>query len=313
MTTTDDAPNMAAAALALAARGLPVFPLWPPNEGGVCACGDAGCPSPAKHPLGLLVPRGFLDATTDAGTIREWWALWPDANIGMRTGAASGVVALDLDARGGGWDSADRLQADHGPIPRTRATLTGGGGAHIWFTAPPGVHIPTRAGKLAPGLDLRGDGGFVVVPPSLHASGRRYTFGIIAGDGDDPDAPPPDPWTVPPAPLPPWLLALIGAGSPTRPPTALVLGADELLTEGGRNDMLTSLAGTMRRRGFLAPSILAALRSESVLRCRPPLDDDELVKIATSVARYAPAAGTAAPATIRGRRPPLGQAVRHGR
>jgi len=287
---------MGAAALDYAARGLPVFPLWPPNDGGACACGDAGCRTPAKHPLGRLVPHGLNDATTDPATIQQWWSTWPDANIGMPTGGRSGVVALDIDAGGGGWDSADRLQAEHGPIPQTRAVETGGGGLHVWFAHPPGVPIPTRAGKLGPGLDIRSDGGFVVVPPSLHASGRRYTFAVIAGAGDDPAAPPPDPWAVPPAPLPPWLLVLIGAGTPTRPPTALVLGADELLTEGGRNDTLTSLGGTMRRRGFLTPSILAALRSENDLRCRPPLDDAELVKIATSVARYAPAAITAPPA-----------------
>jgi len=290
---------MSAAALDYAARGLPVFPVWPPNEGGACACGAPRCPSPAKHPIGALVPRGLHDATTDPATIRQWLALWPDANLGMPTGAASGVVALDVDAAAGGWGTIDRLQAEHGPIPRTRAVQTGGGGIHIWFAHPTGIPIANSAGKLGAGLDIRGGGGFVLMPPSLHASGRRYAFAVIAVAGDDRDAPTPDPWTVPPAPLPPWVLALIGADAGHRQPLALALGADELLIEGSRNATLASLGGTMRRRGFLVPSILEALRSENNLRCRPPLADDEVVKIANGMARYAPASGS----------PPAAQAV----
>src|SRR6266702_6180297 len=89
-------PVLARWASAYAARGWAVLPLWW-SEGAGCACGRPDCPNAGKHPLGGLVPHGLEQATTDARQIERWWAVQPTANIGLRTGAVSGLVVLDVD------------------------------------------------------------------------------------------------------------------------------------------------------------------------------------------------------------------------
>jgi DNA polymerase-1 len=117
-----------------------------------------------KEPETSLVPHGVYDATTDPDKIRSWWAKVPDANVGIVCGG--GLVVLDYDPRHGG-----RWEED--PLPLTPMVLTGGGGAHFYFSAPKG--IPKR--KVGPGIDLLGEGSIVVAPPSIHPSGRPYKWG----------------------------------------------------------------------------------------------------------------------------------------
>jgi putative DNA primase/helicase len=195
---------------------------------------------------------------------------------------------LDVDEATGGWESLDALQTTHDPLPATPAVITGNLGVHLYFRHPSG-RVPNSAGKLGPGLDVRGDGGYVVAPPSLHRSGRRYAW-----DAEwRPDR-------VPLAEVPSWLAALVAApAAPTGP--AAPLGDDELIVDGRRNTMLTSLAGTMRRRGFTVGAILAALLTENASRCRPPLPESDVEKIARSISRYDPAPPPARP-TWRGLR-----------
>lgn len=164
------------AALTYARNGVPVFPVWNPTEDGGCACPKGQhCRNPAKHPMGDLVPHGLLEATTDLDKIREWWTRYRQANIGMPTGARSGVVVLDVDPEKGGFRTFKALIRRYGVLPRTRAVHTGGGGLHFYFE-PPGFHTRNSAGKLGPGLDIRGDGGYVLLPPSVHAKNRTYTW-----------------------------------------------------------------------------------------------------------------------------------------
>ena len=160
--------DLLAAALDYAARGLPVFPCLP--------CGKA----PA-------VPRGFLSATTNPATIRRFWTN-PECNVAIPTGAASGFWALDLDGAEGA-DTLRALEMKHGAIPKTRIVVTARG-KHAWFAYPGSV--PTTVGRIGPGIDTRGDDGYVVVPPSIHQTGHRYAF------LDDPWAP------IEPAPA--WLI-----------------------------------------------------------------------------------------------------------
>jgi hypothetical protein len=95
-------------------------------------------------------------------------------NIGIVTGAASGIVVIDVDA--GGEETLARLEREHGPLPPTVMARTGGGGRHIYFRHP-GVPVKNDVKKrLAPGVDIRGDDGFVVAPPSLHKSGNLYEW-----------------------------------------------------------------------------------------------------------------------------------------
>lgn len=143
------------AALQYASRGLYVFPLAPRG----------------KTPL---TEHGFKDATTDPETIRAWWATWPEANIGLDCGRSK-VTVIDLDGPIGlaTWGAlAGRL----GLTVETRTARTGGGGRHLYFRAPADVQIGNSAGKLGPGIDVRGVGGYVVLPPSVHANGGRYEW-----------------------------------------------------------------------------------------------------------------------------------------
>ena len=166
--------DLSAVARGYARRGWAVFPLHT-VEDGRCSCGKPSCGSPGKHPLADLAPHGVLDATTDPMAVAQWWALFPDASIGVATGTSSGVVVLDVDDDAGGWDSLDRLQDRHGELT-TWAAATGGGGVHLYFHAPAGVSVRSSASAVAPGIDVRGDGGYVVAPPSPHASGEAYRW-----------------------------------------------------------------------------------------------------------------------------------------
>lgn len=166
-------------ALAYAAIGWHVLPLEPN----------------AKQPLGRLVPRGMLDATTDAATIRQWWGKVPSAGIGIAL-APSGLVAIDVDPRNGGTATFDDLQAAHGSLRSEVMALTGGGGEHHVFVVPPG-HQVNLPGTLGPGVDLKANG-YIVVEPSLHPSGKAYAWEWSSNPLDG----------VAPSPLPDWLRSL---------------------------------------------------------------------------------------------------------
>lgn len=150
--------SLAGAATAYAKRGLRVFPLRP---GG-------------KEPLGEAAPHGCKDASTDAVEVAEWWAKYPDANIGIATGPDSGVWVLDVDGPEGAAALA-ALETEHGPLPAT-AQQTTGAGRHMLFAWPPTVDIRNTSKKLGPGLDTRGDGGYIVAAPSIHPSGAQYRW-----------------------------------------------------------------------------------------------------------------------------------------
>lgn len=185
-------------ALDYARRGWPVLPIHTMRDEH-CSCGNGECKSPGKHPLNA---HGVSEATTDEVTIRKWWRTWPDANIGIATGARSGLVVLDVDPDKGGDHSLYELASEHGNghLPDTVEVMTGGGGRHIFFAHPGnGVSIRNIA-QLAglPALDVRGDGGYIVAPESLHASGHWYLWEVSSHPDD-----------VPLAPLPEWLLELV--------------------------------------------------------------------------------------------------------
>jgi hypothetical protein len=141
------APLLLRAALAYAGRGVPVFP----------------CEPGGKRPL---TRNGHWDATTDRRAIERLWRRQPFANIGLPTGKKSGIVVLDVDADDGGPESLTKLEREGIPVPRTARTRTGGGGIHVFFRYPSETEIRNSAGLLGPGLDVRGEGGYVVVPPS---------------------------------------------------------------------------------------------------------------------------------------------------
>ncbi|NIT04147.1 hypothetical protein GTO10_04460, partial [Candidatus Saccharibacteria bacterium] len=133
-----------------------------------CDCGWKVFPVKPREKI-PLTEHGCKDATSNERTIVAWGEKWPDANIGVATGQASGIVVLDVDKRHGGDDSLFELEQKHGELPKTVEVITGGGGRHIYFKYPSGDVTVKNAAGLAgiAGLDIRGDGGYVVAPPSV--------------------------------------------------------------------------------------------------------------------------------------------------
>lgn len=244
-----------AAALAYAARGWSAIPIEPRG----------------KRPL---VPwLEFQQRTAAADEIDGWFRRWPDANVGLVTGRVSGLVVVDVDPRHGGEASLQRASEEHGPLPRTVEAETGGGGRHLYFVDP-GELVHNRVGIL-PGIDLRADGGCVVAPPSRHPCGRRYRW--VEGGGPD---------DLPLAPLPRWLLpALRGEGPRGHPPGHWRELVRQEVAEGTRNNTLASLAGHLLWRGVDPQVALELLLAFNRARCRPPLPDDEVAQVVSSITR----------------------------
>ena len=182
----------ARAALEAVARGWSVVPMHTATTGR-CSCGDPSCPAPGKHTHGPWKER--MRDVADVEQVRRWWRRWPDANVGVVTGAVSGLVVLDVDPRHGGGESLAALEGVNGDVPHTVESLTGGGGQHLYFRHP-GTFVPCRS--IAPGLDIKGDGGLVVSPPSEHVSGRIYHWESGCAPGE-----------VSLADLPRWLQAMV--------------------------------------------------------------------------------------------------------
>ena len=159
------------AALSYARAGYPVVPGHSVASDDQCTCGRKQCGSPGKRPRIRKWPKR---ATTDEATIRSWWRRWPSANVCIATGEASGVVVLDVDPRHDGEASLKVLiEADDGLL-ETPTSRTGGGGYHFFFQHP-GGRLANKVNVL-PGIDIRGDGGYVVAPPSIHVSGEVYSW-----------------------------------------------------------------------------------------------------------------------------------------
>lgn len=238
------------AALSYSKRGWKVFPVYFPSNGG-CSCGYK-CSSPGKHPI---TARGVLDASGDEFQIRKWWNENPEANIGIATG--NGLVVLDIDPKHGGQDSADTI----GKLPETPSVITGSKGTHVYFSG-----SAKNAVGVMPGIDIRGDGGYVVAPPSRHISGETYEWDSITESQA----------------LAEWDSVVAKLPAKTR-----VISIDvESVKEGARNNFLASVAGILRRRGLSQLAIEAALLVENEQRCHPPLEEREVQKIAQNISRY---------------------------
>lgn len=260
------------AALTYAKRCWPVAPAHSIRRDGLCSCGDKGCDRQGKHPRTL---HGLSDATLDEAKIREWWTQWPDANVLIRTGKVGEryLTVLDVDPKSGGLESFAEVIAENGDFPDTPRCKTGGGGFHIftWSHHP----VASSVGKIGPGLDVRGVGGYVIAAGSNHISGRSYEWEADA-----------HPAQVQLAEAPAWFVAVAGLSRSRAKVVDPGPQGDFII--GQRNDALTKIAGAMRRPGVGEKALLAALTIINADRCVPPLDDWEVEKIARSVARYIP-------------------------
>ena len=161
------------AASTMAANGAHLFPCHGITDTLQCTCGKNPC-NAGKHPF---TKNGFIDATNDMAKLAELFKYRTDLNLAMATGEKSGVIILDIDGDKGGWASLDIMQVIYGELPETPTTITGNG-EHRCFNNPP-EKIKSRAKALGddyPGLDIRSDGGYVIVPPSRHVSGKFYQW-----------------------------------------------------------------------------------------------------------------------------------------
>jgi hypothetical protein len=213
-----------------------------------------------------LTPHGHLDATTDLARVADWWTANPAAGIGLAL-KASGLVAIDCDPRNGGTDSYDALVDEHGRLPDTLTSITGGGGWHRIYRRPDGVELDPHP---APGIDVKTDG-YIILPPSLHPSGQPYQWEASSSPGD-----------VDVAELSPgWTGALARNGSTS----ALALyDQGEAIASGARDNTLYRLACRLRAQGLSEAAILGAISAENTERCRPPLPERDLGRIASSAA-----------------------------
>jgi putative DNA primase/helicase len=189
---------------------------------------------------------------------------WSWTGVGIVTGALSGILVLDVDGREG----EQELQKHGHPV--TPMVRTASGGLHLYFRHPE-QHVRTGI-RVAPGIDVKASGGYVVAPSSVGSNGRSYEWLVSPEEAELADPPP-------------WLLRLLERERPKAPATAV----GERIPPGERNKALTSLAGTMRRRGMGEGEIAAALQVTNEQRCEPALEAEEVEKIAASVARYEPA------------------------
>ncbi len=269
-----------AAALALAARGFAVFPVHS-CAAGRCSCGRPDCGSPGKHPR---TKNGHRNATTDPAQIGIWWHEWPTANIGLATGG--GLLIVDIDPRNGGKEALLALAARYAELPATPMVATGGGGWHLYFAVAGPVACKNG---LVRGIDVKADGGYVVAPSSVHASGEPYAW--VRGKSLD---------DLPLAAAPRWLIELIPRFE-TR--GARIEMANPGFATGGtligeRNNHLISVAGRLRREGLGGDALLGALRAENDAVCKPPLDAAEVGRVAASASRYPAGTGAVSVAEV---------------
>ena len=246
-------PSMYDAAIEYAKKGFAVFPLKYRD----------------KVPL---TRNGCKDATTDAAQIKAWWQKYPNANIGLATGSVSQnvfVIDLDIDEDCGidGYHSLEDWQREHGDFPKTWTAITGRGGYHLYYRG--NGKIKNRAG-IIDGVDIRGNGGYVVAPPSIHKNGNRYEweyspdeFEIAKADNN---------------------VEYFLNHDDQKQGTTFTM--PNIVAAGQRNQMLFRFACMMQAKGASDQSVFAATMAENESSCSPPLTEQEVRIIVSSATKY---------------------------
>lgn len=216
--------------------------------------------------------NGFKDATTDAAQVKAWWQQWPNANIGIATGKRSGgvfVIDLDIDEDKGidGYHTLDDWQKENGSFPDTWTAITGRGGYHLYFHS--GSEVKNRAG-IIDGVDVRGDGGYVVAPPSIHSNGNRYEWEY------SPDE---------------YELAESNHNVKFFLETGIRLNGEhfsipDIVNPGERNHMIFRFACMMQAKGASDQAVYAATIAENEHKCNPPLEEKEVRILVNSALKY---------------------------
>lgn len=261
--------NLRQYALAYAKMGMAVFPLVPKSK------------NPATK-------NGFLDATTDTGKIDRWWRKNPCYNIGIATGRVSGglvIIDLDIDKERGkyGNETLREWELEHGQLPDTCRAITGRGGSHLLYYTDREVTCSTEESKA---VDIRGDGGYIVAPPSVHPNGRLYEWEQA-----------PDEFVTEQANE--LVYEFIDFVRPQKKEQAS-FSVPESIPEGNRDNTLFKLACSLQAKGLSDEAIMAAVKAENEIRCVPPLSDKEVETKVESALKYqkstAPYSGRVLPA-----------------
>jgi len=245
--------RLLSAALDYGGKGWQIIPLHEP-KGNFCSCSNPKCSSIGKHPR---TPHGVKDASSDLDIIRQWWNKWPSANIGIATGQRSMITVVDVDLKHDG-DKNWREFYNRNSLQKTLQAKSGSGGYHCYYAY--ANHLGNKAGFL-PGVDIRGNGGYIVAPPSLHHSGNHYE----------------------------WTTSFPLAIFPTAVMHAIHKKSDQQINkfpEGKRNSTLISIAGFMKRQGISSPVVINALKAVNPILCSPPLAVVEIEKMSQSVSQF---------------------------
>ena len=229
-------------------------------------------PLSAGTKIPLPGSQGCTEATTDKTTITKWWTAHPAANIGIACGQVNGFVVIDIDAHKDDEDGAESLrdlEKAMGKLPDTVEALTPNGGRHLFFQYPMGQNIRNKT-AIAPGIDIRANGGYVVGVPSTLTGGKNYEWEATSVPNETPIAKLPAPWEK-------WLIDNCGRFSlPSKAP------------QGQRNDILHRYGASLRAQNYPPEQIKAKLAEYNRQNCTPPVDDRELKTIFSSVMKYAP-------------------------
>jgi hypothetical protein len=265
----NDENKLVADALRYAENGLLVFPLHAVKDGN-CTCGKSDCSSPAKHPRTV---QGLKQASKDLDYVKNLFSCftYASANIGIRTGKESNLAVVDIDEAKGG-----RIEELYNFVPQDALEKTlrvrTGGGFHLYFAYPQIAEISNSTSKLGNKIDVRGEGGYVVAPPSTHISGVRYEF---LNDNNL-------------LPFPQAFIERLNKPEPRCDNAAKNAKPleSETYPDGSRNDSLARIAGKLRHAGLSQSELETALLKINAERCKPPLEAKEVLRIARSIARY---------------------------
>jgi hypothetical protein len=264
--------NLAMALHYAEVMGWPVFPVNHPVGNG-CSC-HKECKSIGKHPMIGDWPN---TATIDKTQIINWWTQNPDANIGIPTGANTFYV-LDIDVADGkqGLESLEKLELQYGKLPETLSATTGSGGKHYCFAKPGNTRLTNKT-NIMPGLDFRGDGGYIVVEPSLHSSGGSYKWDNLVGVEfyEYPDE------------MPAWLVEVVSKEKVNSSQPNIQNLSTAPIKNGARNDTLFRLGCSFRENGNDESFIFSVLNGIN-LGLEEPLDDSEVQKIVSNICNRYP-------------------------
>lgn len=254
MNEMNESTNLMEKALEYASMGFAVFPVCQRN----------------KKPH---TPNGCLDAKRDPGAIRFWWSKWPDASIGIATGSISnGLVVVDLDMDEDkdldGYHELDKWERENGSMPESWRSITGRGGYHIFFKS---NKIFSNRTRVLPGVDVRGEGGYIIAPPSIHPNGRRYEWEVAPED-------------MPLAEVDDVVEKLITFGLKDKETQKFELPAT--IENGTRNDILFRYACSLQSKGFPNDAILDYVQLTNKTRCPDPLTDEEIQTLVESALGY---------------------------